>query len=913
LPDGKVQVIGGDSDYSMEIFDSDTIGFNAIALIPPTAELVPETLSNESRAALMSLTIAEHPIIQGMLSNGLVELLDRADQSITELAQFNHAFVAGGVNSAGQVLDSVVVVKSSPATITTDKTDYVPEEPVGITGSGWQAGEEVTISLHENPEGYEDITLLAVADQQGNFVVTEFSPQPIDAGRTFTLTAVGRSSGFTAQTTFTDDIARDFFSANTNGSGGQNPFRLMLSAPALSPGDVLVAQVVAAKDFSPSDVICTPPGWTSIRRNDFALKIVQQTFYRVATAVEPVTTHTWEFRTNPANCGTTDTLTRRNTGAAGGITRYTGVDTTNPIDVHAGTSGGSASTGNAPSVTTTAAGAQVLRFFAGFKNISIGPASRIYSVGSSNNSAERTAAAFDAAQATAGATGTFTATFSNSAEFAAQTIALRAAVAAGPSKLAFITAAHTGTVNQCFGPITVQTQNASNASTNVTSSTTVNLATNGTGGFFGDPACTTSLTTSDRTINTGGNSFSFYYKGTARDTGSHQLTASATGLTSAIQSQTINKANQTISFTTPPPANAAYNTNFTVVATATSGLAVTYSADGACTNALGVYTMTSGTGTCTVKVDQAGDANYYAAPQLTQNVEAQKANQVISWSNPASVTFGTALGATQLNATLTTGDGAPTYNPAAGTALGVGTHTLRVDVAATANYNAAFAEVSIIVDVRPITVTADAKSKVYGATDPALTYEITSGSLVAGDSFSGALTGASGEAVGSYAIQQGTLALSSNYILTFIGANFTITFASVGTACSGEPGHIVLPPFKLVGGGSTVFGTVVAKTGSTVPVKIRVCGVDGASIGPTPLQPAVVAAMYYLGISQEQPTVEEGLFDESTTPDAGFRWSDSGSQWIWNMNTGTLQPRQTHWFRIDLIDGSSIYFNVTTK
>ena len=195
----------------------------------------------------------------------------------------------------------------------------------------------------------------------------------------------------------------------------------------------------------------------------------------------------------------------------------------------------------------------------------------------------------------------------------------------------------------------------------------------------------------------------------------------------------------------------------------------------------------------------------------------------------------------------------------------------------------------------------------------ALTYQITSGSLVAGDGFSGALTRAAGEAVGSYAIQQGTLALNSNYTLTFVGTNFTITFAPVGTACSGEPGHIVLPPFKLVGGGSTVYGTVVAKTGSTVPVKIRVCGVDGASIGPTPLQLAVVAAIYYLGISQEQPTVEEGLFDESTTPDAGFRWSDSGSQWIWNMNTRTLQPRQTHWFRIDLIDGSSIYFNVTTK
>ena len=43
-------------------------------------------------------------------------------------------------------------------------------------------------------------------------------------------------------------------------------------------------------------------------------------------------------------------------------------------------------------------------------------------------------------------------------------------------------------------------------------------------------------------------------------------------------------------------------------------------------------------------------------------------------------------------------------------------------------------------------------------------------SLVAGDSFSGALTRAAGEAVGTYAIEQGTLVLSTNYTLTYVGA-----------------------------------------------------------------------------------------------------------------------------------------------
>src|SRR5207237_394282 len=79
----------------------------------------------------------------------------------------------------------------------------------------------------------------------------------------------------------------------------------------------------------------------------------------------------------------------------------------------------------------------------------------------------------------------------------------------------------------------------------------------------------------------------------------------------------------------------------------------------------------------------------------------------------------------------------------------------------------------------PITVTADAKSKVYGAADPALTYQLTSGALVAGDSFGGALTRAAGANVGSYAIQQGLLTAGGNYTLTFAGANLTITPAAL--------------------------------------------------------------------------------------------------------------------------------------
>jgi hypothetical protein len=74
---------------------------------------------------------------------------------------------------------------------------------------------------------------------------------------------------------------------------------------------------------------------------------------------------------------------------------------------------------------------------------------------------------------------------------------------------------------------------------------------------------------------------------------------------------------------------------------------------------------------------------------------------------------------------------------------------------------------------RPITITADAATKVYGEADPALTYQITSGSLVSGDVLNGSVSRAEGEEAGDYAITS-TLS-NANYEITFIEAVFTIS------------------------------------------------------------------------------------------------------------------------------------------
>ena len=82
----------------------------------------------------------------------------------------------------------------------------------------------------------------------------------------------------------------------------------------------------------------------------------------------------------------------------------------------------------------------------------------------------------------------------------------------------------------------------------------------------------------------------------------------------------------------------------------------------------------------------------------------------------------------------------------------------------------------------PVTVTADDKSKVFGETDPALTYQASG--LINGESLTGELTRAEGENVGSYAITQGTLTNDNNpnYDITFTEGTFTVNPADISAA-----------------------------------------------------------------------------------------------------------------------------------
>ncbi|HMH79084.1 MAG TPA: YDG domain-containing protein, partial [Candidatus Acidoferrum sp.] len=119
----------------------------------------------------------------------------------TALKQDGILFLAGGSNSTGTLSSAELY---GFATVKTDKADYAPGSVVTITGSGWQPGETVTLTLVESPLVDTHPVMTSVADSTGRIVNTDFSPDVHDISIRFYLTAVGSVSGRQAQNTFTD-------------------------------------------------------------------------------------------------------------------------------------------------------------------------------------------------------------------------------------------------------------------------------------------------------------------------------------------------------------------------------------------------------------------------------------------------------------------------------------------------------------------------------------------------------------------------------------------------------------------------------------------------------------------------------------------------------------------------------------
>ena len=204
-------------------------------------------------------------------------------------------------------------------------------------------------------------------------------------------------------------------------------------------------------------------------------------------------------------------------------------------------------------------------------------------------------------------------------------------------------------------------------------------------------------------------------------------------------------------------------------------------------------------------------------------------------------------------------------------------------LAASANYALTFIGANLSIGTRSLTTTADAKSKVYGNTDPALTYQITSGSLVSGDSLTGALTRVSGENVGSYAIQQGSLAASANYALTFIGANLSIGTRSLTTTADAKSkvyGNTDPALTYQITSGSLVSGDSL--TGALTRV-------SGENVGSYAIQQGSLAATANYALTFIGANLSIGTRGLTTTADAKSKvYGDTDPALTYQITSGSL-------------------------
>jgi Flp pilus assembly CpaE family ATPase len=127
--------------------------------------------------------------------------------------------------------------------------------------------------------------------------------------------------------------------------------------------------------------------------------------------------------------------------------------------------------------------------------------------------------------------------------------------------------------------------------------------------------------------------------------------------------------------------------------------------------------LAAGMHTLSVSFTPADSANYTAV-EAAVPVTVFKSTPALGWPAPDPITFGTGLGAAQLNATASV-PGSFTYTPHAGEVLAAGTHTLSVSFAPAdeANYSATQASVKITVGkATPVIAWPEPDPIPYGAT-----------------------------------------------------------------------------------------------------------------------------------------------------------------------------------------------------
>jgi filamentous hemagglutinin family protein len=198
------------------------------------------------------------------------------------------------------------------------------------------------------------------------------------------------------------------------------------------------------------------------------------------------------------------------------------------------------------------------------------------------------------------------------------------------------------------------------------------------------------------------------------------------------------------------------------------------------TSNVGAYAISQGTLTNSNYLIAYSGANLtVTAAPLTVTADAQSrlygnANPVLTYVSSGLVNGDALSGALATTAT---------------TAANVGAYAINRGTLDNTNYTISYVGANLGISARPITVTADAQGRTYGAANPSLTYVVGGSGLVNGDALSGTLVtvATATSNIGNYGITQGTLAPSTNYTLTsFTGANLTVAAAPLTVTANAQ-------------------------------------------------------------------------------------------------------------------------------
>jgi hypothetical protein len=356
--------------------------------------------------------------------------------------------------------------------------------------------------------------------------------------------------------------------------------------------------------------------------------------------------------------------------------------------------------------------------------------------------------------------------------------------------------------------------------------------------------------------------------GTTPSAGTQTLTATFTPTDTAnyntatgTVSLTVNKATPTITWATP----SAITYGTTLSATQLNATSSLTAGTIAYSPASGT-TPSAGTQTLTATFTPTDTANYNASTR-TVSLVVNKATPTITWATPSTITVGTALSSTQLNATTSVA-GTIAYSPASGSIPSAGTQTLSATFTPTdtANYNPASASVALSVVVAvpgsPTAITATTANGEATITFTAPSF--TGSAAISGYTIRATATDGSTvtvNATGSPAKVTG-LTPGKSYRFTVIAnnsagssesstvtdtltislVNQTISFAAPADRASNSGSFALsatassgLPvTFTLVSGPGLLAGNVVDLTGATGPIKLRASQAGNATYAAAP-------------------------------------------------------------------------------